>query len=463
MSHSHRVGGNAPNTRRRHLPDVARRDHGGFFDPTMPTDGLYGSQIDREFIDSTELGGEFVGPGNIQDEAVTPDTFDTTPPDAPTGISVGSDVFILPDGTSIVRLLLTLTHDTATDLLGVVVHVTKDYTVPDPAFPDAHDPDWTYPQEFFLGRENSQLIMAPVDGQTEYWVRVRSRDIQGNESSWATAVAHTTTGDFTAPDTPTAVTAVAGFRGAICKWAAVEATDLAVYEVSYYLDDGSGTAPNESTEATVRTRSNAVWITGLTPDQRYWFRVLSEDRSGNRSAQSADVLASTSCVPSQVGAEDIAANSVSTTHISTVGLDASVIKTGYLAVQTSNSDRIDGIRIFDTASVAADDLVARWDENGLIIYDPADTGNYVKITSGAIYLYKSGQSTPITAITPDGIDASAITFGKLPGGVNTVPNSSFEVGSYSVDTTAAHTTFTTGAAATNATYSAGSITITTLP
>jgi hypothetical protein len=51
----------------------------------------------------------------------------------------------------------------------------------------------------------------------------------------------------------------------------------------------------------------------------------------------------------------------------------------------------------------------------------------------------------------------------MKGGQNQIPNASFETGAYPVETPYAHTAFSTGTAATNATYSGGVITITTLP
>jgi hypothetical protein len=54
--------------------------------------------------------------------------------------------------------------------------------------------------------------------------------------------------------------------------------------------------------------------------------------------------------------------------------------------------------------------------------------DYLRITNAGLTVYKAGVAT--TAITPDGIDASAITFGELPGGHNVTKNSSFELAGF---------------------------------
>lgn len=416
----------------------------------MPTDGLYGSQIDREFVDRTDIGGVFVGPGAIADEAVTPDTFETTPPEVPTGLTVDSESYIASDGAAGIRLVIDLVQPTDTDLLGCVLHITNRYTGPE----DTPVEDFSYPSEHFLARDASTLVVDGVQGATRYWVRARSRDIQGNESDWTDTVEHTTIGDTVAPDTPQSVVAVAGFRGAAIKWAKSTAADLAFYVVRYSLDSG-GASDGIWTE--VQVLNNVFWLTGLTPDVTYWFGVSAVDRSGNES----DFSTSVSAVPTQVGAADIAANSVTTDHIDTNGLSAQVIKTGLMEIQFDDTSRVEGIKLYSSSSSTPDGLVSWWDDRGLDFYEYDSQSRFLRLNGGGIELWT--EEGIVAAMTPDGIDASAITFGRMRGGANALPNSSFENGTFLTESSFAHTTFTTGAAATNATDSAGAITITTLP
>lgn len=431
---SHRRATNRANTRHRHESGVQRQAHGGPFDPTGTTDALYGGVTGGEAIGWQDFGGEVVGEGNIQPGAVTPLTFDTTAPSVPTGLAVTSLNGTGSDGSSAVILRVTWTNPTDTDLHGTFIEVT-----------DSEDEDgggtavWTNPAAHFVGHEVQSLDILGVLGNTKYFVRINAIDIQGNRSGYTSEVAYTTVGDLVAPDIPSNVVAVAGFRGAILKWGQVTVSDLSDYVFRYAPDDGTGTAPNTGAWTEQRTKSTTVWVTGLTPDVRYWFAVQAVDRSGNESDFSADVLAETSCVPTQVGAADIAANTISAAHITTSGLTADIIKTGILALGTV-SGIADGIDVYDAGATTANKKVGQWDEDGIKIYSSTDQSDYIHITEASLTVYSNG--VPVTAITTSGIDASAINFGRLAGGHNLVPNSSFEVGAFSLETSVVNSSFT---------------------
>lgn len=431
---THRRATNKSNTRHRHEAGVQRSAHGGPFDPTGTTDALYGGVTGGEAIGWQDFGGEVVGPGNIQPEAVTPETFDTTPPSVPTGLAVTSLNATGSDGSSQVVLRVTWTNPTETDLHGTFVEVTDDESAD-----GGGTAVWTNPEAYFVGHEVQSLDILGVLGNTKYFVRVNAVDIQGNRSGYTSEVSHTTTRDLVAPDVPSNVTAVAGFRGAILKWSSVQVSDLSEYVFRYAPDDGTGTAPNTGNWTEQRTKATSVWVTGLTPDQRYWFAVQAVDRSGNESAFSADVLAETSCVPTQVGAADIAANSVSAAHITTSGLNADVIKTGILALGTI-SGIADGLEVYDALATTANQKVGQWDEDGIKVYSSSDQSDYIHITEASIVVYNNGVA--VTAITTEGIDASAINLGRLAGGHNLIPNSSFEIGAFSSETSVVNSSFT---------------------
>ena len=77
-----------------------------------------------------------------------------------------------------------------------------------------------------------------------------------------------------------------------------------------------------------------------------------------------------------------------------------------------------------------------WDETGLYIGNnttglPANlsSSDYIRITNAGLTVYLQGVAQ--SAITPAGINASAINFGRLPGGMNLIKNSSFELAPFS--------------------------------
>lgn len=439
---THRRATNKSNTRHRHEAGVQRSAHGGPFDPTGSTDSMYGSSYggvyggvtDGEPIGWQDFSGEVIGPGNIQEEAVTPETFDTTPPSVPTDLALTSFNSTATDGSSKVVLRITWTNPPETDLHGVFIEVTSDQEED-----GGGTPVWLNPASFFAGHEVESFDVLGVVGSTEYFVRLNAVDIQGNRSGYTSVVSHTTTRDTEAPETPSNVMAVAGFRGAILKWSRVAVSDLEDYVFRYAPDDGTNTAPDTGNWTEQRTKATVVWVTGLTPDQRYWFAVKAVDRSENESDYSADDYDTTSCVPTQVGAEDIAANTISAVHIDTAGLSADVIKTGRLALGTI-AGVVDGLEVYDANATTDNQKVGQWDDGGIKIYDSDDQSNFIHLTEGSLKVYRN--NVVVTAITPDGIDASAISFGRLSGGHNLIPNSSFEVGSFASETTVVDSSFT---------------------
>jgi hypothetical protein len=441
-----------------------RRTHGhSNFDATSAIVQNYGENINAEMIGGWQLPPGSVGEGKIIeggldgsvviiDGSITPELFDVTPPAEPTGITFTSDAVVTGDGVSMVRLIVALTHATDTDLLGVPIQVTRDYT----GTGETLTPDWTKPSEHFLGREATSLYIEGAMGGAQHWMRARSRDIQGNESDWSDVYTVQSAGDTTAPSVPENLTAVAGFRGVILRWGKVPEIDLAYYVVRYCLDAAG--VPNEAwTE--VQHMSNIFWINNLTPGQQYWFDVGAVDRSENASDQCTPVAATPLAVGETSG--DIGAGTITTEMVHADGVNANIIKTGYLAVEAGLATRMDGIRIYSTGSGNHADIVAYWDEDGLVIYEYGDSSRYVRISYDGITLHDGADI--VAAITPDGIDAAALRFGLMPGGQNMIPNSSFENGAYPVETPYPHTGFTIGTAAINATYAAGVITITTLP
>lgn len=414
---------------------TGRGTHGGAnITDASPSDAWYGSQIDLEQITNQDIAPGAIDGGQVQEGEITADHFDVTPPDVPTSVVLSSFVGTGPDGTPSVILRITWVDPADTDLAGVLIEVTDQVEY------DGGDPVWTSPSQYYASAGLQAYDVIGITGSTTYHVRLRAQDVQGNRGAYTAVYSLVSELDTEAPPIPTNPQAVAGFRGAIFKWDVSTASDIDLYEVRYAVDDGTGTAPGTSW-TTIRARATTVWISGLEPDVKYWFQVAAIDRSRNSSAYTADsaVAPVTYAVPTQVGAADIAANSISTTMIDTAGLDADVIKTGLLALGTI-SGAADGLQVFDASATTADKMVGWWDENGIRVYSSTDKSDYVLITEASVSVVSNGVT--VTAMDTNGINASAINFGRLSGGHNIVPNSSFEVGAFSSESSVVNSSFT---------------------
>jgi len=136
--------------------------------------------------------------------------------------------------------------------------------------------------------------------------------------------------------------------------------------------------------------------------------------------------------PTLIAAEDIGLAQINPSHIDYLSADK--IKTGDLTINTTDANLIDGIKVkVDTnADNIADTLVGLWNESGLYVYSQTDATDYIHLNQGGLTVYKDG--VPTSAITPDGIDATAVRFGRMPGGHNLLLNSGFEVAEFSSST-----------------------------
>lgn len=379
---------------------------------------------------------------------------DTIPPAAPVIASFGSRQTVDNAGSLVIALAVDVIHPTTnadasllTDLFGTSVQVTSDNDGnPDP---DLVMPVWTDPTTLALiGPDETHGELPGVAGVTRFWARAQSVDVSGNASLWS-ALEDTTTGrDIVAPAVPSGLLAVAGYRSAGLTWTPATEPDYAFNEVRYAPDNGTGTAPDTTVSTwgnVLRLKSNTMVISALTPAVLYWFQVRRVDTSGNVATSdldptAVDYLASpdagwsvlSSATPTLIGASDVAFNALVTNLINTGVLSADMISTGTLKVTTSG-----GATGFEVWSGAV--RIGLWDATGLYIGTtlaggtglPADlsSSDYIRLTEAGLTVYLGG--VPTTAITPAGIDASAINLGRLPGGHNLVKNSSFELAAFS--------------------------------
>jgi hypothetical protein len=224
----------------------------------------------------------------------------------------------------------------------------------------------------------------------------------------------------------------------MANWTPRTEQDLMFVQVRYAPDDGTGLAPNTALWTYLQVRTSGVFIGNLDPAVLYWVQVRAVDFSGNVQTSEAVTTAvdftanpeagwspMVSVQPTLIGAVDVAFNSVLTSILAANAIDADDIKAGTFRVSPLDTDA-EGIEI-----LAADlTVIGRWDENGLKIVDPVDPSRYLLIEAGEVRFTTDDGATFPLAITPEGINASAINFGALPGGHNLVLNSSFELADF---------------------------------
>jgi len=109
------------------------------------------------------------------------------------------------------------------------------------------------------------------------------------------------------------------------------------------------------------------------------------------------------------------------------GLEVTSLKmAGSISLGADPNGNIDAIRVYDRTYVPAREI-ARWDTSGIQVSDTGlSTSRRISISGSQITLIDADGNS-IVAMSPDGVNASSITSGALPGGSNLIPNSSFEL------------------------------------
>jgi hypothetical protein len=131
-----------------------------------------------------------------------------------------------------------------------------------------------------------------------------------------------------------------------------------------------------------------------------------------------------------IAADRIATGTLDAGIINVTNLNVSSLRSGDISLVADNDDNLSEISFKDEAG----EVVSRWNSSGLTIFgagalDENGLGKRVYISDGSIKLI-NGEGTETAAISGDGINASSITLGQLPGGSNSIPNSSFELASF---------------------------------
>jgi len=137
--------------------------------------------------------------------------------------------------------------------------------------------------------DNTLEVSPLVDG-VEYIFRVRAISVLGNRGPFST-ITFTGGGDETAPGLPTDITAEGGFKYITVKWTNPADTDLNFVEVW----ENTSNSVSGATEVGIAS-SNQFTRTGLGLNETRYYFLRSVDYSGNQSAFTAGVSATTTFV-----------------------------------------------------------------------------------------------------------------------------------------------------------------------
>jgi len=216
--------------------------------------------------------------GDASPLALAPDTdlVDPLTIPAPTNVTVTASTTLQPDGSVAPALLVAWTSAAF-------------------AFLSAHEVQWRVngaadwnSGEVPVGTD--RFFIAPVIAGTIYQVRVRG--VTGiARGAWSSIVSGTASGDATTPNAPTGLAATGITRGISLTWTLPAAPDLAAVEV--WENTSSSTAGRYFVG---ETRATGFVRTGLAPSTTRHFWVRSRDLSGNLSAFSGSVSATTAFI-----------------------------------------------------------------------------------------------------------------------------------------------------------------------
>ena len=173
---------------------------------------------------------------------------------------------------------LTLTWDPATDNVAVLNYEVEQRLSVGPGA-------WGW-----IATVAHPTVTVGVTGLTEitsYDFRVRAVDTAGNQSAWST-LSNAVTADVTAPTVPgnLAASVTSGTTLTLSWDASTDDVAVTEYEVQQRL--ARGVNGDYVTVATVAAPTVSLAVTGLTLAERYRFRVLARDSSGNVSAWGPD-------------------------------------------------------------------------------------------------------------------------------------------------------------------------------
>jgi hypothetical protein len=212
----------------------------------------------------------------------------------------------LYDGTTVnPPTVVSSTASTAVNLDGTVApQILTTWTASDDAFVEKYDYQWSIDNNSWNSAdvEGTQFTISPTVGGALYYIRVRAVNNLGVRSAFVNANA-SAIGDTTAPAVVSSPSATAGQGSITLAWTNPADKDFSNAEI-YRADTTGGTYTAIASVAGGHGLPSSFVNGSLADSEDYFYKIKSVDYSGNKSAFSAIVTATTSAAASPPRADN---------------------------------------------------------------------------------------------------------------------------------------------------------------
>ena len=204
-------------------------------------------------------------------QSVLPDPFSVVPP---TSFATSATTSVALDGT-------------------IIPAIEASWTATTDSFVTQYDLQWSTDSTNFQSvvTDNTRFIVSPTIAAATYYFKVRSINSLGVKSAFVTAN-QGSVGDTTAPALPTALSATAGYKSISLEWTNPADKDFSNTEV-YRATSSSGSYSLAATVGGGYSAATEFLNGGLADATTFYYKFKSVDYSGNRSAFTGVVSATT--------------------------------------------------------------------------------------------------------------------------------------------------------------------------
>ena len=221
--------------------------------------------------DSTIYTYDLAAQQTVYPDTELPDPFSVVPP---TGLQVNAETSVALDGTIVTSMVVSWIASTD-------------------SFVSQYDVQWSTDNSTFQSvvTDDTLYRISPVEAGATYYTRVRSINSLGVKSEFVYAN-QGSVGDTTAPALPTPISATAGYKSISLEWTNPSDKDFSNVEV--YRATSSGGSFAEVATVGGGFGANAEFLNGgLADATTFYYKFKSVDYSGNKSAFTAEVSATT--------------------------------------------------------------------------------------------------------------------------------------------------------------------------
>lgn len=221
--------------------------------------------------DSTIYTYDLAAQQTVYPDTELPDPFSVVPP---TGLQANAETSVALDGTIVTSMVVSWTASTD-------------------SFVSQYDVQWSTDNSTFQSvvTDDTLYRISPVEAGATYYTRVRSINSLGVKSGFVYAN-QGSVGDTTAPALPTSISATAGYKSISLEWTNPSDKDFSNVEV--YRATSSGGSFSEVATVGGGFSANAEFLNGgLADATTFYYKFKSVDYSGNKSAFTAEVSATT--------------------------------------------------------------------------------------------------------------------------------------------------------------------------